>query len=83
MTPFRQKVFEVVRTIPRGQTLTYGQVAARAGSPRAGRAVGTILARNYDENIPCHRVIGSDGCMHGYNRGGAERKREILQAEKD
>lgn len=66
---FKERVFAVVRGIPRGKTLTYKQVAARAGSKNAYRAVGSILSTNYDPKIPCHRVIGSDGKMHGYNRG--------------
>lgn len=66
---FTDKIFAVVRQIPKGQTLTYKQVAERAGSPRAYRAVGSILKTNYNSDIPCHRVIGADGKMHGYNRG--------------
>jgi len=78
---FRDQVFAVVRQIPKGQTLTYKQVAERAGSPRAYRAVGNILNKNFNPTIPCHRVIRSDGKLGGYNRG-AERKREILEMEK-
>lgn len=66
---FKEKVFEVLKKIPKGKTLTYKQVAMKAGSPNAYRAVGTIISKNYDPKIPCHRVIGSDGQMHGYNRG--------------
>lgn len=78
---FRGRVFEVVRKIPKGKTLTYKQVAEKAGSPRASRAVGNILNKNFDPKIPCHRVIRSDGKIGGYNRG-AEKKREILEKEK-
>ena len=78
---FRQKVLEVVRKIPKGKTLTYKEVAASAGSPKAYRAVGNILNKNYDPKIPCHRVIRSDGKIGGYNRGTAK-KEEILAAEK-
>lgn len=60
--------------------MTYGQVAKAAGSPRAARAVGTILSQNYDPTIPCHRVIRSDGRPGQYNRG-SDRKREILIKE--
>ena len=49
--------------------MTYGQVAKRAGSPRAARAVGNILNKNYNPAIPCHRVIGAGGKIGGYNRG--------------
>lgn len=77
---FRSRVFAVVKKIPKGSTLTYGQVAAGAGSPRAYRAVGNILNSNCDPQIPCHRVIRSDGQTGGYNRG-AEQKRKILKSE--
>lgn len=80
-SPFTQKVREIVRKIPSGKTLTYLEVARLAGNPRACRAVGTILSKNYDPEIPCHRVIRSDGGMGGYNRGGIMRKKEILEAE--
>jgi O-6-methylguanine DNA methyltransferase len=78
---FAEKVRNIVRKIPRGKTLTYKQVATKAGNRHAARAVGAIMRANYDETIPCHRVIASDGTMHGYNRGGAERKSEILIKE--
>ena len=58
-----------MKKIPKGKTLTYKQVAQKAGSPNAYRAVGNIISTNFDPKIPCHRVIGSDGKMHGYNRG--------------
>lgn len=77
---FSQKVYEVVRRIPKGKTLTYKEVARLTGNPRAYRAVGNILNKNYDAGIPCHRVVRSDGTMGGYNRG-ASRKKEILEAE--
>jgi methylated-DNA-[protein]-cysteine S-methyltransferase len=69
MKTFKEKVFDVVRKIPKGKTLTYKEVAKRAGSPNAYRAVGAALKTNFDPRIPCHRVIGSDGKMRGYNRG--------------
>lgn len=79
---FTSRVQDIVRTIPKGKTITYKQVAELAGSPGAARAVGTIMKNNYDETIPCHRVIGSDGKMHGYNRpGGTKTKKERLIAE--
>jgi len=80
MLSFKEKVFAVVKKISRGKTLTYKEVARRAGSPRAYRAVGNILNANYDPAIPCHRVIRSDGNLGGYNRG-SERKRKILKKE--
>ncbi len=77
---FRERVFRVVRNIQRGQTLTYGQVAKQAGSPRAARAVGQVLRTNFDPQIPCHRVIRSDGIPGGYNRG-IKQKKKILKKE--
>ena len=78
---FTEKVFEVVRNIPKGETRTYKEVAQLSGSPRAYRAVGNILNTNYDINIPCHRVIRTDGNTGGYNRG-TSKKALILKKEK-
>ena len=80
VVPFADRVLAVVKNIPASTTLTYQQVAALAGSPNAYRAVGTILRRNYDPAIPCHRVIRSDGSLGQYNRG-ADKKRELLKRE--
>ena len=77
---FRDRVFSVVKKIPRGKTFTYKQVAFAAGSPGAARAVGSILKTNYDPKIPCHRVIRSDGKLGQYNRG-AGNKEIILKKE--
>ncbi len=82
MKTFADTVRDIVRKIPQGKTMTYRQVAAKAGNPKAARAVGTIMRTNYDDTIPCHRVIRSDGSLGSYNRGGEQRKREILTAEK-
>lgn len=80
MKTFKEKVFNVVKKIPRGKTLTYKEVAKRAGSPNASRAVGSILKTNYDPKIPCHRVIRSDGLIGEYNRG-RENKIKLLKKE--
>lgn len=80
MLSFAQKVYEVVKKIPRGKVLTYKEVAKRAGKPLATRAVGNILNKNYNPKIPCHRVICSDGKIGGYNRG-ANRKKQLLKSE--
>jgi O-6-methylguanine DNA methyltransferase len=77
---FAQKVLEIVAKIPKGKTMSYAQVAALAGNPKAARAVGNIISKNYDPAIPCHRVIRSDGCLGGYNRG-IEKKAAILAEE--
>jgi len=74
-------VLNIVRKIPRGKTLTYKEVAIRAGKPRAYRVVGNILNKNYDPKIPCHRVIRSDGKIGGYNRG-TKNKLSLLKKEK-
>lgn len=81
MQSFSQKVLEVVGKIKSGQTLTYKQVAEMAGKPKAYRAVGNILNKNYNPKIPCHRVIRSDGKTGGYNRGH-KLKINILRIEK-
>jgi len=77
---FRDRVFLVVSKIKKGNVLTYTQVAERAGSPRACRAVGNILSKNFNPTIPCHRVIRTNGVSGGYNPV-AEKKKKILQAE--
>jgi len=78
---FAKKIFAIVANIPKGKTMTYKQVAEKAGKPKASRAVGNILNKNYDSQIPCHRVIRSDGKIGGYNRG-EENKKRILEEEK-
>lgn len=77
---FINKVLAQVRKIPKGKTLTYKEVAGLAGSPNAYRAVGNVLNKNHDPNIPCHRVIRSDGKIGGYNQGSSK-KRKLLQVE--
>jgi O-6-methylguanine DNA methyltransferase len=74
MKTFAEKVRTIVRKIPKGKTMTYKEVATKAGNPKAARAVGAVMRSNHDPSIPCHRVIASDGTMRGYNRGGIERK---------
>ena len=80
MRSFREKVFDIVKKIPKGSVLSYGEVAKRAGNPKAARAVGAILKTNYSPDIPCHRVVRSNGKLGGYNRG-AKKKRLILKRE--
>jgi O-6-methylguanine DNA methyltransferase len=79
-TSFTEKVLKVVSDIPKGKTLSYKEVAEKAGSPGAFRAVGSILKKNYKKDIPCHRVIKSSGEAGEYNRG-ADRKLIILRKE--
>jgi methylated-DNA-[protein]-cysteine S-methyltransferase len=80
MKKFSEKVYQIVAKIPRGKVLTYKEIAKRAGSPKAYRAVGNILSKNRNLKVPCHRVIRSDGKAGGYNRG-ARRKLEMLRKE--
>lgn len=78
---FTERVRDVVAGIPQGKTMTYGEVAARAGNPRAARAVGMIMSKNRDpRKVPCHRVIRSDGGLGGY-AWGIEKKRALLASE--
>lgn len=77
---FQERVYDVVRKIPRGSVMTYKEVAARAGYPNAARAVGSALNKNYDPAIPCHRVIRSNGGLGKYNRGAALKKK-LLKRE--
>lgn len=78
---FSDRVREIVRRIPSGETRSYKEVAVAAGNPRAARAVARVMASNYDPHIPCHRVICSDGSPGGYNRGGPNTKVQLLIKE--
>lgn len=80
MLSFKEKVLRVVACIPKGKVMSYKEVAERARAPRAWRAVGNILNKNYEPEIPCHRVICSDGRVGDYNRG-AEKKKQLLKKE--
>ena len=81
--PFARRVYEVVRTIPAGETLSYGEVAAAVGSPGAARAVGQALGRNpFPLVVPCHRVLAAGGRIGGFTaQGGTSIKAEMLAAE--
>jgi methylated-DNA-[protein]-cysteine S-methyltransferase len=80
-TAFQRRVWEELRAIPTGTTVTYAELAARIGRPGAARAVGAAVARNpISIVVPCHRVVGSDGSLTGY-AGGVERKRALLTLE--
>ena len=80
MASFRHRVLAAVRRIPPGRVATYGDIAALAGSPRAWRAVGTIMRECRDPGTPCHRVIAAGGALGGYG-GNLQLKRELLRAE--
>lgn len=78
---FTEKVYAVVAKIPKGKVLSYQEVARRAGSPEAARAVGNIMHNNPDtKKVPCHRVVKSDGSVGGYAQG-TEKKISILRKE--
>lgn len=79
-TLFQEKIYKIVKRIPQGKTLTYRQVAELAGYPGAYRAVGNALNKNINKNIPCHRVVRSDGKIGGYNKG-ARLKVKLLKKE--
>jgi methylated-DNA-protein-cysteine methyltransferase-like protein len=77
---FTARVLAVVRAIPPGRLMTYGDVAACAGRARAARAVGNVMRGCHDPSVPCHRVVGAAGRLGGY--GGHESlKRQLLLAE--
>ena len=83
---FTQKVIEVVKKIPKGKVMSYGEVSKRAGVHGAARAVGSIMSHNKDKNIPCHRVVKSDGKIGQYNglqtkTGGTNAKVNLLKKE--
>lgn len=78
---FREKVYYIVSQIPRGQVMTYQQVAQRIGQSSDCRAIGNALNRNTDPRIPCHRVIRAGGQIGGYNRG-KQLKKELLTKER-
>ena len=80
-TPFLQRCAEALRTIPRGEVVTYGELAALAGAPRAGRAAGSFCARSHlSIFVPCHRVVAADG-LGSYGSYGVSYKRRLLALE--
>ncbi len=80
-TPFQRKVWEAVRAIPYGKTMSYGEVASQIGKPGAARAVGAAVGANpVPIVIPCHRVLAADGKLGGFG-GGLELKRRLLRLE--
>lgn len=78
---FKDKVIKVVKGIEKGKVMTYREVAIAAGSPLAARAVGQIMARNKSLDVPCHRVIRSDGQLGSYNGLLGVSKAEVLKCE--
>lgn len=83
MTPFQIAVRKAVMAVPYGKTASYGEIAAVVGKPQAPRAVGGVQATNpISFVIPCHRIVGSDGSLHGYGGfGGLKTKSWLLELE--
>jgi methylated-DNA-[protein]-cysteine S-methyltransferase len=82
LTDFQKEIYAIVREIPRGRTLTYGEVAALSGRPKAARAVGRAMASNpFVILVPCHRVIACRG-LGGFS-GGLDLKEKLLALERD
>ena len=80
-TPFQRAAVEAMRSIPYGETATYGEIAALAGHPNAQRAVGSVCAANrFALFVPCHRVVGADG-LGSYGSLGPDYKRRLLELE--
>ncbi len=80
-TPFQRAVWQAIAAIPFGATITYVELARRAGFPGSARAAGAATGRNpLTIVVPCHRVVGSDGSLTGY-AGGLDRKRALLRRE--
>lgn len=79
---FKERIHAIVARIPRGKTMSYSEVAKAAGYPGAARAVGSLMSKNFDPAIPCHRVVRSDGTIGNYNRGGPQKKIELLLMER-
>jgi methylated-DNA-[protein]-cysteine S-methyltransferase len=82
-TPFQTRVWLACREIPAGETISYGQLARVVGNPGAARAVGSFMAKNrIPLLIPCHRVMGSSGKLHGFSAPqGLTMKQRLLQLE--
>jgi methylated-DNA-[protein]-cysteine S-methyltransferase len=81
-TAFQQRVWRAIAAVPAGETISYGELARRAGRPAAVRAAGAATGRNpLSIVVPCHRIVGADGSLTGY-AGGLERKRALLEHER-
>ncbi|MBI2454384.1 MAG: MGMT family protein [Parcubacteria group bacterium] len=78
---FKKKVYKFTQKIPKGKVATYKSIAIAVARPQAWRGVALILSKNFDPNIPCHRVVRSDGNLGGYNRGGITTKSKLLRSE--
>ena len=78
---FKEKVYRITKRIPKGKVATYGQIARLAGNLKASRAVGSLMRTNpFTPSVPCHRVVGKAGDLHGYH-WGLGRKKTLLEVE--
>lgn len=82
-TPFQQQVWQALTHIPQGKVVTYQTIAKMIGKPKAVRAVANAVGKNpFAPEVPCHRVVRSDGTLGGYSAaGGCARKRHLLTQE--
>ena len=80
---FKEKVYKICCSIPKGKVATYGQIARLSGKPKAARAIGYFMKINPDAPCtPCHRVVSTDGSLTGYSGdGGLTKKRKMLKSE--
>lgn len=83
MTELSKRIYDIVMTIPRGEVMTYGQIAERLGNPKLARVVGNALHKNPTPIIiPCHRVVNSKGGLaNHFGFGGIEKQKELLESE--
>lgn len=83
MTELSRRIYEIVKTIPRGEVMTYGQIAERLGNPNLARVVGNALHKNPTPIVvPCHRVVNSKGELaKHFGFGGIEKQKELLENE--
>lgn len=83
MSNYIERIYSIASKIPKGKVATYKQIASLAGNPNASRAVGTAMRKNPDMKVvPCHRVVGSTGKMHGYSaKKGIPSKISMLKKE--
>ena len=80
-TSFQERVWQEIARVPYGKTISYGELAKRAGAPGQARAAGAATGRNpVGVVIPCHRIVGADGSLTGY-AGGLDRKQQLLELE--
>jgi len=83
MDTFKEKVYKICSSIPKGKVATYGQIARLAGKPKAARVVGVFIKNNPNAPlVPCHRVVDINGSLTGYSGvGGIKKKKQMLKSE--